>query len=56
MPNPPRPRFTALAATVLLLASALAGCGDNSGNEDLSAQKLNWKDCPAPSPAEGGGE
>ncbi|MGX1241992.1 pimeloyl-ACP methyl ester carboxylesterase [Streptomyces pseudovenezuelae] len=56
MPNPPRPRVAALAATALLLASALAGCGDGSENEDLSAQKLNWKDCPAPSRAEGGGE
>ncbi|MDH6587109.1 pimeloyl-ACP methyl ester carboxylesterase [Streptomyces sp. SAI-133] len=56
MPNPLRPRVAALAATALLLASALAGCGDGSENEDLSAQKLNWKDCPAPSRTEGGGE
>lgn len=39
-----------------MLTSVLAGCGDDSQDEDLSAQKLSWKDCPAPSPAEGGGD
>ncbi|WP_328750358.1 alpha/beta hydrolase [Streptomyces sp. NBC_00285] len=56
MPNPPRVRAAALTATALLLSSALAGCGDGSHDEALSAQKLTWKDCPAPSPAEGGGD
>jgi pimeloyl-ACP methyl ester carboxylesterase len=56
MPDPPRLRVAALTATALLLASALAGCGDDAQDEDLSAQKLSWKDCPAPSRAEGGGD
>ncbi|MEU6544225.1 alpha/beta hydrolase [Streptomyces sp. NPDC046859] len=55
MPNPPRLRATALTAAALLLASALAACGDDdSGDRDLTAQKLTWRDCPAPSKAEGG--
>ncbi|MFF7953492.1 alpha/beta hydrolase [Streptomyces griseorubiginosus] len=56
MPKPPRPRVAALTATALLLSCALAGCGGDSHDEDLSAQKLSWKDCQAPSRAEGGGE
>jgi pimeloyl-ACP methyl ester carboxylesterase len=56
MPNPPRKAAAALACTTLLLSCLLAGCGDDSTDEDLTAQKLNWKDCPAPSPAEGGGD
>ncbi|MFE3857521.1 alpha/beta hydrolase [Streptomyces griseorubiginosus] len=56
MPNPPRPRTAALTAAVLLLSCALAGCGGDSQDEDLSAQELSWKDCPAPSRAEGGGD
>ncbi|GAA3976149.1 alpha/beta hydrolase [Streptomyces plumbiresistens] len=56
MPNPPRLRAAALTATALLLSSVLAGCGDDSQDEDLSAQELSWEDCPAPSPAEGGGD
>ncbi|KAB1147607.1 alpha/beta hydrolase [Streptomyces luteolifulvus] len=55
MPNPPRLRAAALTATALLLACVLTGCGDDSEDEDLTAQKLSWKDCPAPSAAEGGG-
>ncbi|MXM65230.1 alpha/beta fold hydrolase [Streptomyces sp. HUCO-GS316] len=55
MPNPPRLRAAALTATALLLACGLTGCGDDSEDEDLTAQKLSWKDCPAPSAAEGGG-
>ncbi|KOG28808.1 alpha/beta hydrolase [Streptomyces resistomycificus] len=56
MPNPPRLRAAALTATALVLSSVLAGCGDDSQeDEDLSAQELSWKDCPAPSAAEGGG-
>ncbi|MBQ1093888.1 alpha/beta hydrolase [Streptomyces sp. B93] len=55
MPRPSLPRAAALTATVVLLTSALAGCGDDAEDEDLSAQKLSWKDCPAPSQAQGGG-
>ena len=55
MPNPARLRAAVLTATVLL-SSLLAGCGgDDSEDEDLTAQKLDWEDCPAPSQAEGGG-
>jgi pimeloyl-ACP methyl ester carboxylesterase len=55
MPRPSRQRAAALTATVLL-ASVLAGCGDDSQDEDLPAQELSWKDCPAPSTAQGGGD
>ncbi|WP_406414133.1 alpha/beta hydrolase [Streptomyces sp. NBC_01614] len=55
MPNPPRKRAAALTAAALLLSSLLAGCSDgDSGDEDLTAQKLSWKDCPTPSQAQGG--
>ncbi|MFF4831964.1 alpha/beta hydrolase [Streptomyces sp. NPDC001315] len=56
MPNPSRLRAAALTVTAMLLFSALAGCGDDSKDGDLTAQKLSWKDCPAPSQAEGGGD
>lgn len=52
MPNPSRLRAAAVTATALLLSS-LVGCGDDAQDEDLTAQKLSWKDCPAPSQAEG---
>ncbi|MFJ7074909.1 alpha/beta hydrolase [Streptomyces sp. NPDC098781] len=56
MPKPPRMRAAALTALALLLPSLLAGCSDDdSGDEDLTAQELSWKDCPAPSQAQGGG-
>ncbi|MFD9323757.1 alpha/beta hydrolase [Streptomyces sp. NPDC060053] len=55
MPNPSRLRAVAVTATALLLSSMVAGCGDDAQDEDLTAQKLSWKDCPAPSQAEGGG-
>ncbi|MFJ4620561.1 alpha/beta hydrolase [Streptomyces sp. NPDC088812] len=55
MPNPSRPRALALAAAAVLLCSLAAGCGDDTGDGDLTAQKLEWTDCPAPSQAEGGG-
>ncbi|MDQ0583321.1 alpha/beta hydrolase [Streptomyces rishiriensis] len=55
MPNPSRLRAAAVTATALLLTSMVAGCGDDAQDEDLTAQKLSWKDCPAPSHAEGGG-
>ena len=56
MPNPPRLRAAALTVTAVLLSSALTGCSDDSKDEDLTAQKLSWKDCPAPSESEGGGD
>ncbi|MBK6015839.1 alpha/beta hydrolase [Streptomyces sp. MBT53] len=55
MPNPSRLRAAALTATVVLLSATLAGCGGDSKAEDPTAQKLSWKDCPAPSESEGGG-
>jgi pimeloyl-ACP methyl ester carboxylesterase len=55
MPKPPRTRAAALTATALLLSCLLAGCSDDeSGDEDLTAQELSWKDCPEPSQAQGG--
>jgi pimeloyl-ACP methyl ester carboxylesterase len=38
-----------------VLSAVLTGCSNNSKSEDLTAQKLSWKDCPAPSESEGGG-
>ncbi|MEU3731898.1 alpha/beta fold hydrolase [Streptomyces sp. NPDC033538] len=61
MPNSFRLRAAALtAATAVAMSALLTGCsddsgGDSRGDEDLTAQKLGWKDCPAPSEAEGGG-
>ncbi|WP_043674612.1 alpha/beta hydrolase [Streptomyces xylophagus] len=55
MPTPSRLRAAALTATVVLLSATLAGCGGDSKDEDPTAQKLSWKDCPAPSESEGGG-
>ncbi|EYT84118.1 MULTISPECIES: alpha/beta hydrolase [unclassified Streptomyces] len=56
MPNPRGPRAAALTATAVLLAALLAGCGDERpGSGDLTAQKLDWTDCPAPAVSEGGG-
>jgi pimeloyl-ACP methyl ester carboxylesterase len=55
MPNPSPPRAVALALSIAVLSAVLTGCSDNSKSEDLTAQKLSWKDCPAPSESEGGG-
>ncbi|WP_406440312.1 alpha/beta hydrolase [Streptomyces sp. NBC_00631] len=55
MPNPFRIRVAALTAAVAL-SSLLTGCGDGSKDGDLTAQKLDWKNCPAPDEAEGGGD
>ncbi|MFR9799692.1 alpha/beta hydrolase [Streptomyces sp. MS06] len=56
MPNPFRPRAAALTATAVLLSSLLAGCGGGSEDaKDLTSQQLSWKECPAPSEAQGGG-
>ncbi|MER5947045.1 alpha/beta hydrolase [Streptomyces sp. NPDC001904] len=56
MPIPSRPRAAALAVTAALLSASLAACSSDSQDDaDLPSQKLNWKDCPAPSESEGGG-
>ncbi len=41
--------------SVAVLSTVLTGCSDDSKSEDLPAQKLSWKDCPAPAESEGGG-
>ncbi|MEU5123337.1 alpha/beta hydrolase [Streptomyces asoensis] len=55
MPSPCRLRAAAVTVTALLLTCSVAGCGGDAQDEDLTAQELSWKDCPAPSQAEGGG-
>ncbi|MEU9153804.1 alpha/beta hydrolase [Streptomyces sp. NPDC048417] len=56
MPNPFRIRVAALTAA-LALSCLLAGCSDGAAKGgDLAAQKLDWKACPAPEKAEGGGD
>ncbi|MFE4051526.1 alpha/beta hydrolase [Streptomyces sp. YIM B13518] len=50
MPRPLRPSAAVLAVCAVLLA----GCGEGGG-EDLTKQRLDWEDCPAPSEAQGGG-
>jgi pimeloyl-ACP methyl ester carboxylesterase len=57
MPTSPRPRAIALTATAVLLSLSGVGCGGEAkgGDEDLTAQKLRWEKCPAPSASEGGG-
>ncbi|MFF8591006.1 alpha/beta hydrolase [Streptomyces sp. NPDC015220] len=55
MQNPRGLRAAALTATAVLLSALAAGCGGASHPADTTAQKLLWKDCPAPSAAEGGG-
>ncbi|MFF3324742.1 alpha/beta hydrolase [Streptomyces sp. NPDC002889] len=53
-----RPRASLAAATVAVLLAA-AGCSDGdkdtAGAQDLASQTLEWRACPAPSEAEGGG-
>ncbi|MFG2502473.1 alpha/beta hydrolase [Streptomyces sp. NPDC048441] len=48
------------AASVVLLSATLAACGSDGSKDsedaDLSAQNLQWEDCPAPDASEGGGE
>ncbi|MEU6594926.1 alpha/beta hydrolase [Streptomyces sp. NPDC046881] len=55
MAIPSRLRAAALTTTAVLLSAALAGCGGSAKDGDLTTQQLDWKDCPAPSEAEGGG-
>ncbi|MFJ5531422.1 alpha/beta hydrolase [Streptomyces sp. NPDC093261] len=55
MPNRLRIRAAALIATAAVLPSLMAGCAGGFVDGELSSQKLIWKDCPAPSEAEGGG-
>ncbi|MFE1246681.1 alpha/beta hydrolase [Streptomyces sp. NPDC058735] len=56
MPALLRLRAAALTATAVLLSSVLAGCGgDGAEDRDLTRQDLDWKACPAPDEAQGGG-
>lgn len=55
MPKPFRLRAAALSVSAVLLPALLAGCGEDAKAEDLTEQELSWKDCPAPSEAQGGG-
>ncbi|MHC5907520.1 alpha/beta hydrolase [Streptomyces sp. S6] len=48
-------RSVVLISTAVLLSSLVTACGGASGEEGPAARKLEWKDCPAPSQAEGGG-
>ncbi|MFG2572441.1 alpha/beta hydrolase [Streptomyces sp. NPDC048481] len=54
-PRPSRARVAALTVVCVLACSLAAGCDEEAHNGDPTAQKLTWKDCPAPSQAEGGG-
>ncbi|MEU6775388.1 alpha/beta hydrolase [Streptomyces sp. NPDC046759] len=55
MANPSRLRTAALTTAAVLLSALLTGCGDGTQPGDLTGQQLDWKECPAPSEAEGGG-
>ncbi|MFG2312590.1 alpha/beta hydrolase [Streptomyces sp. NPDC048566] len=55
MPNPSPLRAAALTLSAVLLAACATGCGGDGSDGDLTAQKLAWKECPAPSESEGGG-
>ncbi|MEV6764689.1 alpha/beta hydrolase [Streptomyces sp. NPDC051105] len=56
MPNPFRIRVAALTAA-LALSCLPTGCSGGAAKDgDLAAQKLDWKACPAPDEAEGGGD
>ncbi|MCX4577356.1 alpha/beta hydrolase [Streptomyces sp. NBC_01571] len=56
MPNPSQSRAAALTVTAVLLSCVLTGCSEGPKDGDLTAQQLNWQDCPAPSESEGGGD
>jgi pimeloyl-ACP methyl ester carboxylesterase len=53
----PRPRAVAVTAIAVLLCLSAASCGHDAkgDDDDLTAQKLSWKTCEAPSESEGGG-
>ncbi|WP_055714406.1 alpha/beta hydrolase [Streptomyces torulosus] len=57
MPTSLRLRAVTLTAMAVVLSWSAAGCGGEAKgkDEDLTTQKLDWKDCPAPSASEGGG-
>ncbi|GHE80604.1 peptidase [Streptomyces spiralis] len=60
MQSPRGLRAAALTATAVLLSALAVGCDGNTPKEgpdggDLTAQKLQWTACPAPSESEGGG-
>ncbi|MCL6737819.1 alpha/beta hydrolase [Streptomyces neyagawaensis] len=57
MPTSRRLRAVTLTAMAVVLSWSAAGCGGEATGkgEDLTTQKLDWKDCPAPSTSEGGG-
>lgn len=59
MSTPSALRAPALAASVVVLLS-LSGCsdggkGDTDNKQDLATQELKWKECPAPTAAQGEG-
>ncbi|MGC0375013.1 alpha/beta hydrolase [Streptomyces sp. SAI-229] len=56
MPRLFRPRAAVPAVCAVLLSALLAGCGEGDDKgEDLTRQRLDWEDCPAPSQEQGGG-
>ncbi|WP_411761798.1 alpha/beta hydrolase [Streptomyces tunisiensis] len=56
MSRPFRLRAAALSACALLVPALLAGCAEgDEPAQDLTRQKLDWKACPAPDEAQGGG-
>ncbi|MFE2280919.1 alpha/beta hydrolase [Streptomyces sp. NPDC059454] len=56
MPHPFRLRAAVLTVCAVLLPALLTGCGEDADKaEDLTEQRLSWRDCPAPSEAQGGG-
>ncbi|SED55485.1 alpha/beta hydrolase fold [Streptomyces misionensis] len=60
VPRRPRTTTTALTSAAVLLAALLTGCGDGDlratgTSARFTAQTLDWRACPAPSEAEGGG-
>ncbi|MET7293141.1 alpha/beta hydrolase [Streptomyces griseoloalbus] len=67
MPTRPAIAAAALLSGAVLLSASLAACGragedgsgggaDENDRGRVWAQSLGWKDCPAPSPLQGGGE
>ncbi|MFD5271549.1 alpha/beta hydrolase [Streptomyces sp. NPDC058335] len=69
MPMKPATTVVALLSSAVLLSGSLAACGQAAREGSLGgggekendrsrvwAQSLDWKDCPAPSPSQGGGD